>query len=361
MTVLNYQELLKPISASLPSGKNLRLEHVDSSIYQKIKDARGNARKIERAHMQKNTSQNNNPNWDAVYELALEALTEKSKDLEIATWLTEALLRKAGFAGLSYGFSLLRQLIEHYWETVYPHADEDGLVTKIASIGGLNGYETEGTLVIPIGMIPLTEGQTAGPYALWQYQQALELLTMADTDKKNQRIASGVICLELFEIAAKETNTDFFEKRINDIQASISEFKLLNHILNEKCGTDAPPSSRIQQQLDACLDCIKHISKNHLAPLSNQKNKAETPVNMEQKQTISCSYLNSTDREQVLQNLLNAANFFRMTEPHSPLSYLLEKTVRWGRLTLPELLKELIHDEQIWNQICYVTGINYKT
>ena len=369
MALLNYKELLKPINAKHPSGEDLRLKSISNSIYQQIKDARANARRIERAQMQNNVSQSCTSDWDIVYQLSLQALTEKTKDLEIACWLTEALLRQAGFAGLKSGFCLLRQLIECYWETVFPLVDEDGLATKVAPISGLNGHETEGTLIVPIGMVLLTEGRTAGPYALWQYQQALELLTMVDIEKKNQRIASGAICLESFEIAAKETNAAFFQNRISDIQASIDEFKLLDQVLNNKCGIDAPPSSRIQQQLDACLDCVKDISKQYLIALENQlnenillvENKTGIAINTQPENLTNSSCIAYTDREQVLQSLLNAANFFRITEPHSPLSYLLEKAVRWGRLTLPDLLKELIRDDQIWNQVCHLTGINHKT
>jgi hypothetical protein len=45
--------------------------------------------------------------WRVVRELATEALTVRSKDLEVAAWLTEALLRDAGLSGLTAGFRLL--------------------------------------------------------------------------------------------------------------------------------------------------------------------------------------------------------------------------------------------------------------
>jgi type VI secretion system protein ImpA len=52
------------------------------------------------------------------------------------------------------------------------------------------------------------------------------------------------------------------------------------------------------------------------------------------------------DREDAFQTLLKVADFFRRTEPHTPVSYALEQAVRWGRMALPELLAELIPDEQ---------------
>ena len=42
--------------------------------------------------------------------------------------------------------------------------------------------------------------------------------------------------------------------------------------------------------------------------------------------------------------LQEIAEYFRRTEPHSPIPYSLEQAVRWGRTPLPELLEELIPD-----------------
>ena len=51
-------------------------------------------------------------------------------------------------------------------------------------------------------------------------------------------------------------------------------------------------------------------------------------------------------REDALRELGRIADFFRATEPHSPLAYTLEEAVRRGRMTLPELLAEIIPDEE---------------
>ena len=49
-------------------------------------------------------------------------------------------------------------------------------------------------------------------------------------------------------------------------------------------------------------------------------------------------------REEAFRTLEQVAQFFRRTEPHSPISYQLEQAVRWGRLPLPDLIHELIAD-----------------
>ena len=62
-------------------------------------------------------------------------------------------------------------------------------------------------------------------------------------------------------------------------------------------------------------------------------------------------------REDALRVLGEIANFFRRTEPHSPISYTLDEAVRRGRLTWPELLQEVVADLNTRNGILNMLGI----
>jgi type VI secretion system protein ImpA len=323
--------LLFPIRENQPAGVDLRTQMGADSLYQKIKDARLAARAIERQQSQEYSEGTDiklsSAHWKTVLTLGADILINHSKDLDIAAWMTEALLRENNFSGLTQGFMLLRELIERFWDDLYPAIDEEGLLTKLAPLTGLNGDETEGTLIVPIALIPLTEGRTAGPFALWQYQS---------------KSLNGI------QIAVKETSPLFFHQLRQDLMHCQQEFIKLNSLLDERCGADAPPASRIRAQLAACQECVESITKDTpgnipvLAPMLDISEKI---------------IIQETPREQILQQLLQAAEFFRRTEPHSPLSYLLERTVRWGRMGLPELLKEIIPDEQARGQMGNLTGV----
>ena len=63
-------------------------------------------------------------------------------------------------------------------------------------------------------------------------------------------------------------------------------------------------------------------------------------------------------REDAFRLLLQVSDFFRRTEPHSPVSYAVEQAVRWGRMNLPELLSELVSDDSYRREIFKRTGIN---
>lgn len=350
VAILDFQTLLKPITAKSVVGKNLRTDKAQTSLYQNIKDHRLAAKALERHAIQSMTADAKS-DWEVVCKLALEILTKQSKDLEIAAWLTESLVRTHGFAGLRDGFHLIRRLIELFWNNLYPTPDEDGITTRILPITGLNGEENDGTLIAPIALIPLTESHSTGSFALWQYQQALEICKISAPEKRAQRITNGAITLEVFNKAAIETPPLFFQNLLLNINACIDEYNQLNALLKEKCEQHAPPYSRVLAQLNACLDCVSTIfSPNQTAPA------------MDETKTLQATHCQNTTvmgREQVLHSLLQAADFFRNTEPHSPLSYLLEKAVCWGRMSLPQLLQELIADESTFIKTCNLIGVSH--
>ena len=55
---------------------------------------------------------------------------------------------------------------------------------------------------------------------------------------------------------------------------------------------------------------------------------------------------------------MEVARFFRKTEPHSPVSYALEQVVKWGKMSLPDLLKELIQDSSARDDMFRHVGIS---
>ncbi len=58
-------------------------------------------------------------------KLAQDTLATISKDLQLAAYLTEALLQTERFAGLRQGLDLTYRLLTEFWDTVYP-VIEDG-------------------------------------------------------------------------------------------------------------------------------------------------------------------------------------------------------------------------------------------
>lgn len=351
MHILDFEKLLAPISQENPTGINLREDISSNSLYYKIKDARSAARTAERNKLQEAQGTTAKENWEVVYELGLNITISHSKDLEIVTWLLESLLRKFGFTGLWQGFRLIKELVLIFWDELYPCLDEDGVEARIATFAGLNGREIDGALIVPIACVLITAGKSVGPFNFWQYQQARDIDLITDRNNKEQRLAAGAVSIHEFNKAVSETSKEFFNELLNDLQLCLDEFNELVIVLDAKCGEESPPSSHIKNKITDCLDCVKIISEN---ALTKDKLKIINEVNQE---NLIIAENTSLDRETALHTLLKIAQFFHRIEPHSPIPYLLERAVKWGRMPLNDLLNELIIDESARDKVRELTGI----
>ncbi len=357
--VLDFDKLLLPIAGENPAGVDLRADSSPGSLYYLVKDARNAARTAERQSVMDGDDATSQADWRPVLKHATEALAAHSKDLELTAYLIEALVRLQGFAGLRDGLRLARELAEQFWDGLYPLPDEDGLETRVAPLGGLNGQEGEGTLINPITQVHLTEGKNAGPYAYSHYQQAAALSQVGDEATREKRVQAGAVSMQLFERAIAETPPAFFVNLVDDLTACQDEFGKLCAVLDEKCGAHSPPASNIRSALTSCLDTVTSLARDKLAvappPETTTEETESTAVQADGRPAVAEGAIRS--REDAFRKLLELAEFFRRTEPHSPVSYALEQAVRWGRMTLPELLTELIGDEGPRNQFFKQIGI----
>lgn len=367
---LELDALIQPFSDDKPAGEDVREDFSPTSIYYQIKDARAAARTAERQNLmsddpaaiyQKVTE------WDTVLELAPKILTEHGKDLEIAAWYIEALIRAYGFAGLRDGLRLVNALIDKFWDDLYPLPDEDGIETRVSPLTGLNGDDGDGTLIGPIKQVLLTDGYTDGGFAAWQYEQAYEIETIVDPDKKEARIAQGGITLKTIENSVLETGASFFISLIEDLDECIEEFSNMSSILDEKCGHDAPPTSNIRNALKRVKEIIGFLTKDVLlSGNSEETQEDESPqvaqaggaVAVSKPKTASIENVSINSRDEAFRALLKVSDFFKRTEPHSPISYNLNQAVKWGRMSLPELLGELIPDERAREEYFKLAGIS---
>ncbi len=373
--VLDFQRLLAPISEENPTGKDLRTDLAPKAIYREIKDARKKAADAERCHLYQGGKDNQGypvpqPDWRPILQLAPQALAEQSKDLEIVALFTEAVARKHGFPGLRDGFRLARELVERYWEHLYPSPDEDGLRTRVLPLVRLNGEEGDGLLITPILRTPITGGGAAGAFSLSDYRQAVDLESIQDPDKRARRLEeSGGLNLQTFEKAAAETPPQVFRDLLEDISQAWEEFRRLGETVEQRCGAEESgqplvfPTSGVREALEACRDAVKRIA----APVLGLT--AEGEEAMEGSEGAGAGPgAAGTDgasgrvrtREEAFRTLLQVAEFFKRTEPHSPVSYALEQAVRWGRMPLPKLLDELIPEDAARQQLFKLIGINVK-
>lgn len=362
-SVLDIESLIAPISDENPTGSDLRENSAPDSLYYKIKDARNSARSHERKNMFEYSAEASDA-WRTVYQVAPEILREHAKDLEITSWFIEALIRMKGFAGVRDGFELLKQLIDNYWENLYPVPDEDGIETKVAPITGLNGSGAEGVLIAPIRRVLITEGEEPGPFGYWQYQQALDVQKITDESERNKKIDSVGFGLADIEKSVDASSSEFFVNQRDDLTQAIDAYKAIGKTLDEHCGRqDAPSTSNIINALQQCLGAIKHLGKAKFPVEVEEDNESEEGINDEHQQGNTGQQQPAAttgpirSREHAFEQLKIISEYFLKTEPHSPISYTLQKTIKWGDMTLTELISELIPDGGSRQHYSSLTGV----
>jgi type VI secretion system protein ImpA len=350
-TVIDLPRLLALIPGEHPAGPDLSQDRTSTSPYQIIKEKRDAARNREK-QVRDGTEPDtgDKSDWWKVRDLAIEALAVKSKDLRLACWLIEALVRKeeTGFAGLRDGMALLNGLVNQYWDGLHPRPDEEGVSTTVAPINNLNGESGPGVLVYPLTQIPLTAAGDAGPFALCDYQEAAEIEGIADPDRKQARLSQSHCTMSKFESAARRTPPAQIEARVAELTACNDEWLKLGTTLSEKCGNHAPAMSRIRDLITTALGILEPYREKAAPAAEGEKDGATTG-------DVVDGAL--AGREQAFREMERVARFFERTEPHSFLSFALRRLVRWGRAPLPELLTELIPEEAPRGSLFKLIGI----
>ena len=135
--------LLNPIPGDNPSGKTLRYD----PVYDKIREARREEDVLPQGDWSREVKKADFP---LVIKMATEALSTKSKDLQLAAWLTEAIMFRDHIAGLREGLDFLRGLMETFWDTLYPEIDDGDLEFRAGPIAWVGSKLDGGVRRLPL-------------------------------------------------------------------------------------------------------------------------------------------------------------------------------------------------------------------
>ncbi len=334
---LDLDALLAPLPGDVPVGPDLRADDSPTSPYFQLRTRRQECRDAER-QADAGAGDGAAAGWDAVLAGCETILREKSKDFEIACWLIEAQARLAGFAGLRDGFRLANGLVAQYWDTLHSITDDSDPTARGEPLAVLNGKGREGALIAPIRKIALTPAIPPGPFAYWQCEQQ---------QRRKQ--------MEEIETIARQGARGFYQPLLEDIAETQAAFAELAAAMQERMGADAPPTSAIRDVLVQVAEMVQLISGIRLDEPGGQTEAPAAAAGGSAPAASTGGEFGS--REQALATVLRAARYFREHEPHSPISYTLEDAVRRARMALPELLEELVQDEETRRRMLMNAGI----
>ena len=330
-------ELLAPVAGANPGGVELRYE----PIYDKIKEAR---REDDDAPQGEWATTLKTADWPLVIKLGKEAIATKSKDLQLAAWLTEALVRREGFAGLRSGLDVLAGLIDQYWDTLYPEIDDGDTEMRAAPLEWVAIK-----LDLPIRKVAIDK---AG-HDFLQFKESRLVPTedaAAESSEKlavrEEALANGRTTPEEMDVGFSATPKTWYRTLVSDIEACVETLSALDDISQEKFGNDAPSYARLRDTLTDCLHSANQQLKRKLevdpdpieVPASDDavNDSAEAPSSaaapagsMAAKGPLAAE---PTSKDDATSRIIGAAKYLRKTDPYNPASYLMLRGLRWGEL-----------------------------
>lgn len=338
MKILNLiEELLHPISADKPSGDYLLYEN----IYDTIKEARRQEEDLPQGDWQRDIKK---ADWKMVQQLCFQILAKQSKDLQVAVWWMEAKIHLEGFQGIILGLTLINQLCERFWPTLWPQPDDGDWENRIAPLIWMDEK-------IPscLGMLTITAPQDIEQprYNFFDYQKV-------NQPQLNQ---TSDLSISHLQNSATLTPTTFYQNLNTQLNNSLELLKQLNTFLDEKYQRHAPSLIKFRELLGSIQAFVLRILKERAVDMP-----ALIHENNQEKQMDHINYNTSEirSRDEAYQRLAQAADYLLRTEPHSPTPYLVKRAVSWGSLPLQELLLELVNDRSDLRALYTLLGMQAK-
>lgn len=346
--ILNIDALLKPIEGNSRGGPYLL--HKDDESYIALMEARQMDENPPEGAL---SSEIKVANWPKIVQIATKILATKSKDLEIAVWLIEALVKHQGFSGLCEGLHLLTKFLEVFWHDLHPGVEEGELDLDYRAAPLENLCED---LPFWIRSVPLSQDTEGENYDWWQWQAIQE------------REMEGVVEDHVFDQAVASTPTDFYTVTRRNLSRCQDACERLSQILDEKFGAARFNLSDIIAALQDCymiIDDVLQQRSTEDAPEITLEANSDAKVNAtlsedkclplpgDKSQTLTPS-----SRADALHRLEIIAAYLNQTEPLSPIACLIQRAVRWGKMPLDQWLREVIRNESVLEELQDILGLN---
>jgi type VI secretion system protein ImpA len=292
--------------------------------------------------------------WPVVVEQCTDVLQNKSKDIRVASWLIEGLAHVQGYRGLADGCELLRKLCDGYWASLYPLAEEGDQELRI---GAFSHFVA--TSVQLVRSIPVTQGNGAA-YSCADYDNALRFENLASkTPELRDGIPDHKVTLEKFSASQQKTPRSFYEALQTDFAEAQDAWKQLAATIDAHLGVEGPSFTVVFDAFALAGRVVQRLLKEAGVLLEAVNDEpTQVPAGLADSTTAATPVGPIASRAQALQQLQQVADYFRRTEPHSPVAYLASRAVQWGNMPLHEWLRTVIKDGGTLSQMEELLGMS---
>jgi len=400
--ISGIEEFLTPISDQSPCGNYLKL---DRSVYRGLRNTYNAAQSSFRqlietpdASADQLLLNKNQTSWLLLRDTTQDALLKKTKDIEILGWnISSQLFTEQPFDNLAKALTILQVWVEQYWDDLHPKPPEEKLKAETEQdklrewtefrtrpLLQLVGESPDSTaLYVPLQMQAIIGDITFGDYLKAELDGSLaRLKEQANQQFSNttmqvlQQLVSCYHALAQTEklVAEKCSQAGVTLISFKFIKANFKELiSAIEFLVGERfspwpLNADLGPISQPEpSQAPQAIAASQPMAKQpNTEPAPSHKEIGSMASNLQSDTGINApaqtiSNINGiTNRDHAFQEIRKIAQYFEQTEPHSPVAFLLERAIRWGYLSLPELMQEMIGEEQkAFNQINQLTGMDH--
>jgi type VI secretion system protein ImpA len=271
---VDIAQILEPIKGANSAGTDLRY----TIIYDKIKAARRSDDNLSRGEWQIAVK---SADWKQVIELCRQALIHRSKDLQIAAWLTEALVHQCGYQGLATGLLFTKGLMETFWNTLYPPMDAGDLDYRMGPMMFLNERISEA--VFQVAVCDPQHSKGYGYYA-WEESRTVGFSQNLDKEQQERRqlqIQEGKVTGEEFTAAVNASSISFYKLLMQQLEQCRQNLTDLDAVTSKKFSPDPPGFSRLEESIKACHHLIgkiyKEKQKSEIVPQEEMEDRSPLP------------------------------------------------------------------------------------
>ncbi len=336
-------DLLKPVPGDNPGGANLRY----APIYDQIREARREEDNSVQGVWQRQVK---TADWPVTIKLASDVLANKSKDLQIAGWLTEALIHREGYAGLSDGLELLRAMLEGFWDSLYPEIEDGDVELRATPLAWVASQLNTALRGVEI---------TSAGYDWFRYKESLTVPTEEDAnndDNKGQirraAVNDGKLTPEQWNEAFEGTSREFYDSTAKDIVRAQAALSALDELCQEKFGDAAPGFRLMRETLEEVGNTVRILLLRKGGPLDapaaeEEPEQDEAPAVTAIETSPGAAAAVAPARaprakaaatpepenvEDAVARVAAIARWYRTHDESSPVPYLLLRALRWGEL-----------------------------
>jgi type VI secretion system protein ImpA len=301
-------------------------------VYDKIKEARREEDELPQGEWQYEVKK---ADYSLVSKLTTDALLNKSKDLQLAAWLTEALLAREGFAGLQAGLELLRGLVEQFWDTLYPEIEDDDLGVRSAPLEWVGTFLAGAATKVPL---------TRGGLDFLKYKESRKVGYEQDCAGNESKLQAretakteGKVTAEEFDAQLNATSTEFYQGLVAGLEGALASVQSLETFCDQKFGRDAPSFGKLKTALEEVQQPVRQFLKSkqpvepEVAEVAAEEPAAEAGAAAAPARKPAVQE-EPVDAEDAVRRIALVARYLRQQDPLSPVPYLILRGLRWGEL-----------------------------